>query len=383
MEKNRYSSYLLIIVIYIIFIGLGLPDTILGVAWSSIRRSLSLPLEAAGIITLSITICTVISSFASGLLLDRFGTHSVIFTSLLFSSGALFGFSISSSLWWLLLFALPLGIGAGAIDTSVNHFVALNYSPKTMNWLHSFWGVGAFLGPTIISFYLANSGNWRDGYRAIAIILLTISLIVAISFSLWQDKSVKEKKAPPKETEKQTSQINLQLRRDIFICVIAFPIYIAIEMGIGVWMGSYLIDRRSLNEANAGLIVSLYYASITVGRIFSGFIANNIPVQKLLNLGFLLMFIGASMLLAHQNSLLITSILLLGIGCAPIYPSMIYRTPQLFGKANSQKITGYQIGCSYLSGVLILPAVGFLSIDAHPSNCKAIWTEIPDSSTLG
>ncbi|NEO24107.1 MFS transporter [Moorena sp. SIO4A5] len=352
------------VVIYLTFIALGLPDTILGVAWPSMRSSLFLPLEAAGIITMLTTICTAFSSFASGLLLHKLGTGKVVFISTLLSASALFGYSLSPSFWWLLLCTLPLGVGAGAIDTGINHFVALKYSPRHMNWLHSFWGIGAFLGPSIITLYVADSGNWRGGYQMIAAIVFVIAAIIgiSISLSLWRSKSIKEENtALQNKAVQKKSGLNLIRQQDVFLSIIAFPIYIAVEMGVGVWLASYLIEGRGLDKLNVGLIISLFYISIMIGRLIAGIFANNISIQKLMNMGLCLMFIGSWMLIIQQNSLLVPSIILLGIGCAPIFPSMIHNTPKLFGEINSQEITGYQVGGSYLSGVLILPVMGLLS----------------------
>ncbi|NEP53298.1 MAG: MFS transporter [Moorea sp. SIO3C2] len=352
------------VVIYLTFIALGLPDTILGVAWPSMRSSLFLPLEAAGIITMLTTICTAFSSFASGLLLHKLGTGKVVFISTLLSASALFGYSLSPSFWWLLLCTLPLGVGAGAIDTGINNFVALKYSPRHMNWLHSFWGIGAFLGPSIITLYVADSGNWRGGYQVIAAIVFVIAAIIgiSISLSLWRSKSIKEENtALQNKAVQKKSGLNLIRQQDVFLSIIAFPIYIAVEMGVGVWLASYLIEGRGLDKLNVGLIISLFYISIMIGRLIAGIFANNISIQKLMNIGLCLMFIGSWMLIIQQNSLLVPSIILLGIGCAPIFPSMIHNTPKLFGEINSQEITGYQVGGSYLSGVLILPVMGLLS----------------------
>jgi len=328
------------------------------------RSSLFLPLEAAGIITMLTTICTAFSSFASGLLLHKLGTGKVVFISTLLSASALFGYSLSPSFWWLLLCTLPLGVGAGAIDTGINHFVALKYSPRQMNWLHSFWGIGAFLGPSIITLYVADSGNWRGGYQMIAAIVFVIAAIIgiSISLSLWRSKSIKEENtALQNKAVQKKSGLNLIRQQDVFLSIIAFPIYIAVEMGVGVWLASYLIESRGLDKLNVGLIISLFYISIMIGRLITGIFANNISIQKLMNMGLCLMFIGSWMLIIQQNSLLVPSIILLGIGCAPIFPSMIHNTPKLFGEINSQEITGYQVGGSYLSGVLILPVMGLLS----------------------
>ena len=359
--KKMSTPRLLIFVIYLTFIALGLPDTILGVAWPSMRSSLFLPLEAAGIITMLTTVCTAFSSFASGLLLHKLGTGRVVFISTLLSASALFGYSLSPSFWWLLFCTLPLGIGAGAIDTGINHFVALNYSPRHMNWLHSFWGIGAFLGPGIITLYVADSANWRGGYQLIAAIVLVVAAIIGISLSLWRSKNIKEEHtALHNKSTHRKSGLNLIRQRNVFLSIIAFPIYIAVEMGVGVWLASYLIEGRGLDKLNVGLIISLFYVSITIGRLIAGIFANSMPIQKLMNMGLSLMFIGSWMLIIQQNSLLVPSIILLGIGCAPIFPSMVHSTPKLFGKINSQEITGYQIGGSYLSGVLILPIMGLL-----------------------
>lgn len=351
-------SHLLIIVAYITFITLGLPDTIFGVTWPSMRYSMNLPLETAGVITMVVTSCTAASSFASGFAVEKIGTGKVILTSNLLTASALLGYSFSLSFWWLLIFSVPLGLGAGAVDAAVNNFVATHYSARHMNWLHCFWGIGALMGPGIATFYLATARDWRTAYQVIAFVLLVVGIIVGLSLSLWKMEILGEKKTD--ESVERMPAWKLFNERNVLFSILAFPMYIAIEMGVGVWLTSYLIEGVNVKPIHAGVVISLFYASITLGRFAVGFIANSITSLRLLNVSLLAMTIGLCGIISQVNSLLIPGIVLLGLGCAPVFPTMVHSTPRLFGKRKSQQITAYQIGCSYLGGLVLLPIIGLL-----------------------
>ncbi len=360
---KKLKPTLLIIVIYISFISLGLPDTVLGVAWPSIRSTFKLPLQVAGVITVVTTIGTAISCFASGIILRKIKTGQVVFISSVLTGTALLGYSIAPAFSWLLLLTIPLGIGAGAVDTGINNYVALNYSQRDMNWLHCFWGIGAFVGPNIINFSVMYSNGWRGGYRMIGIIQICIAAIILISLPLWRKKSELSKTDDRNDSQHKEKLKAFQLftKKGVVLSILAFPMYIAVEMGTGVWLASYLIESRDINKIRAGILVSIFYASITIGRLLSGIIATRYSNNELIKKGLGIMLIAAILLNIPNPIFIIPAIILLGVGCAPIYPSMLHNTPKLFGIQHSQEITGYQIGSSYLSGVIIVPLIGFLA----------------------
>lgn len=351
------QGLILLVVIYIAFISLGLPDTILGVAWPTMRASLSLPLEAAGILIMITTLSTAISSFISGHIIGRLGTGRVTFISCAMTGSMLLGYSIAPSYAWLLLMSIPLGFGAGAVDTGLNNYVAKHFSSRHMSWLHCFWGVGASLGPNIMTFTIAQANSWRIGYRMIGIIQLSLSAILLISLPLWKMKESQ------KEYSEQTNDRREHILRNkgVWLSIAAFPLYIGIEAGTGVWLGSFLIEGRGLTLITAGVWTSLFYAGITVGRFLSGFITHWFTNRQMIRAGLFISILGAVLFALPVKALILSGIIFIGLGCAPVFPCMVHETPRRFGNSQSGIITGYQVGMSYLSGVVIIPLIGLLA----------------------
>ncbi|WP_052297620.1 MFS transporter [Leadbettera azotonutricia] len=258
-----------LILIYITFISLGLPDSLLGTAWPVIRLELGAPLETAGIIFITISVCTIISSLGCSWVTGRFGTGKVTALSVLLTAAALLGSSFSHSVWWFTLMALPLGFGAGAIDSALNNYIALHYAPRHMSWLHCFWGVGAFIGPFIISLNLSQAGNWRGAYLALSVIQFAVSLLLIVSLPLWkiQDK--------PRAAEPQGSFVS-ELGKNfglvkipgVIEAMITFFVYCATEYTLGLWGASFLTENRGFAKPDAASAIALYYLGITVGRFF-------------------------------------------------------------------------------------------------------------------
>ncbi|MCX7747084.1 MAG: MFS transporter [Clostridia bacterium] len=360
------QALILLVVIYIAFISLGLPDTILGVAWPTMRASLNLPLEAAGVLIMVTTLSTAISSFVSGHIIGRLGTGRVTFISCIMTGLMLLGYSAAPSYGWLLLVSVPLGFGAGAVDTGLNNYVARHFSARHMSWLHCFWGVGAFLGPNFMTLAIVQANSWRFGYGIIGITQLSLSAILLISLPLWK---VKESH---KGDSGQTSDpfIHTLRNKRVWLSMAAFSLYVGIESGTGVWLGSFLIEGRGLNQITAGVWVSLFYASITVGRFLSGFITHRFTNRQMIRAGLIISGLGAVMFALPEKALILTGIVFIGIGCAPVFPCMMHETPRRFGDSQSGIITGYQVGMAYLSGVAIVPLIGLLagriSLEAIP-----------------
>ena len=353
----KIKAFLLLSIIYLSFISLGLPDTVLGIAWPSMRTSLNLPLEAAGIFAMVTTLGTAFSSFFSGWVLKKLGIGKVVFLSCLLTAIALGGYSLSSSFLYLLLLTIPLGIGAGSVDTGLNNYVANNYSARHMSWLHCFWGIGAFLGPNIMTYILGSLGDWRKGYQIIGFIQFFIALLLLISLPLWSNKSSEDNEI---HHEKETG-IKLIRKRGVLLSILAFPIYVGVEAGIGLWFGSYLIEGLEFTQSRAGLVVSLFYLSLTIGRFLNGIISEKFSAKLIIRYSIGLMIFGLFILNFPIKNTIILSVVLVGLGCAPIFPSMIHQTPRLFGSNNSQEITGYQVGMAYLAGLLITPLIGLMA----------------------
>ncbi|MCX7708836.1 MAG: MFS transporter [Clostridia bacterium] len=350
-------STILLIVIYIAFISLGLPDSLLGTAWPSMRSTLKLPLEAAGIFISITTLSTAISSFVSGHVISRLGTGKVTFISCVLTGSMLLGYSLAPSYLWLLILTIPLGFGAGAVDTGLNNYVAKYFSSRHMSWLHCFWGVGASLGPSIMTLAITQANSWRIGYRVIGFIQLSLSVILLITLPLWKEKETHQ------EHTEQTKNVhgNVLKNMGVWLSIIAFPLYIGIEAGTGVWLGSLLVEGRGIDQVTAGLWISLFYVSITVGRFLSGLITDKFSNRQMIRGGLIIAIAGAALLTLPVKALILPGIVLIGLGCAPVFPCMIHETPRRFGNAQSEIITGYQVGMAYLSGVAIIPLVGLLA----------------------
>jgi len=358
---------LLLILIYIAFISLGLPDSIIGVSWPAMRNQFGLSLEYGGYISLIVTIGTIVSSLLSGIIIKKLKTGKVITFSILLTSLALLGYSFSDNYVFILILALPLGFGAGSIDTALNNYVALHYKPHHMNWLHSFWGVGATIGPMIMAFYLLDS-NWQKGFLIIAAIQFILMLLMTLSLPLWRKSEEKQQLDIPHITG---NHLPIRKIKGVGYALLIFLVYCAIEFSIGIWGSSYLVLSKDLIISKAAQIVTVYYLGITLGRFISGlvsFIASN---KMLIFGGISFLFLGG-LLLIMSNSITMTTIAfgILGIGLAPIFPSMIHDTPKNFGTENSQYIIGYQIAFAYI-GSAIFPALfgilySYVSIDIFP-----------------
>lgn len=353
------TTLLLLVVIYIAFISLGLPDSLLGTAWPAMRSSLRLPLEAAGLFIMITTLATAISSFVSGHVIGRLGTGRVTFISCVLTGSMLVGYSMASSYAWLLVLTIPLGFGAGAVDTGLNNYVAKYFSSRHMNWLHCFWGVGASVGPAVMTYAITGFGNWRPGYRWIGLTQLVLSLILLISLPLWKEK---EREAPQEHPHPADGAGgNILRQKGVWLSIVAFPLYIGVEAGTGVWLGSLLVEGRGISQATAGLWISFFYGSITVGRLLSGFITSRFSNRQMIRGGLLIAIVGSALLAVPLKFLILPGIILIGLGCAPVFPGMVHETPRRFGSSQSEVITGYQVGMAYLSGFAIIPLIGLLA----------------------
>ncbi|WP_026021628.1 MFS transporter [Bacillus timonensis] len=346
-----------IFIIYSTYISLGLPDSLLGVAWPTMVGEFHVAYSAVGIISMTIAICTVISSLQAIRITQKIGTGKLVVGSVLLTSIGLIGFAVTQNFFLLIVAALPLGFGAGAIDTSVNDYVAANLKAHHMNWLHAFWGIGATIGPMIMGVVLNNDFSWRNGYLIIGVIQLTLLFILFFSLPLWKKN---EKKVSKKSEESTTSAGSVWKQTGVLFSLLSFVFYVGLEGTIFLWGSSYLIEVKSITAVNASFIISIFFASITVGRIISGFITFWLSNQKLLLFSEITLFIGILTVAFGRGSILYAGFILIGLGCAAIFPTMIHETPRRFGEKNSGAIIGLQVAFGYVGITVLPPLLGVL-----------------------
>ena len=355
---------LLLIVIYIAFIGLGIPDSLFGTAWPAIYPELGLPVSAASCVTLLISGGTIVSSFFSARVLNRFGTAKVTAFSTALTAAALFGFSVSGSLFWLCLFAVPLGIGAGAVDTGLNNYVALHYRAAHMNFLHCFYGVGVSLSPYLMSFTLSGADGWRGGYRTVFYFQLAIAAITVISLPLWRRAEAQQAEneiqadRTPSRTLKFSQIFRLPAARWIWLVFLGSC---AIEYVCGSWGSTFLVSAKGMPVERAAEVITLYYVGMTLGRFLSGILANRLSGWQLIRIGQGIVFAAVILLLLPLPSMMAAvGLFLIGLGNGPAFPNLIHLTPKNFGRDISQSVMGFQMVSAYL-GIMAMPLIfGFL-----------------------
>ena len=350
-------SILLLAIIYLSFISLGLPDSLLGSAWPSMYNGLNVPLYYAGFISMIIAGGTVVSSIFSERVIRRFGTGLVTSVCVLMTSAALTGFSFSGNFILLCVFAVPLGLGAGSVDAALNNYVALNYKARHMSWLHCFWGVGASAGPIIMSSFLISGSSWTFGYRTIGIIQFCLSLLLFLSLRLWNNQSLvnlSEQKSVKFSELFKIPKVNYALA--------AFFCYCTIESVTGLWGASFLVMVKNIQPEIAAQWIALYYAGITFGRFVSGFATIKFSNRQMVRLGQIIIACGITVLvLPLGNITLPPGFFLIGLGCAPIYPALLHETPVNFGGEYSQAIMGIQMASAYIGTTLMPPLFGLLA----------------------
>ncbi len=355
---------ILLAVIYMAFISLGLPDSVLGSAWPTIYPEFNVPVSYAGIVYGIISVCTIFSSLQSDRLNRRFGTGKVTAFSVLTTAVALLGFSICPNYWMMMLWAIPYGLGAGSIDAALNNYVALHYKSWHMSWLHCMWGVGASVGPYIMSFALTHGQNWRMGYRYISWIQITLTVIIMFSLPLW-------KKQPTivledgTETELDSKALTLS---EIFAIKGAKPLlfmffcYCAFEQTAGLWASSYLVLKYKVNSEMAASFGCLFFLGMTIGRAISGFISMKLNDNQMIRLGQVVILFGLFlMFLPFNYHIALVGLVVIGLGCAPIYPCIIHSTPANFGADKSQALIGVQMASAYTGNLIMAPLFGVIA----------------------
>ena len=351
---------LLLAIIYLIFISLGLPDSLLGSAWPVMRMEFNMPISSAGIISMIISGGTIFSSLMSERLTKKFKTQYVTIISVFLTAIALLGFSFSTHFYMLCFWAIPYGLGAGAIDSAINNYVALYYNSRHMSWLHCFWGVGTIFSPYIMSLALTYS-TWSNGYRIVSFIQLSIVAILFFTLPLW--KKVKHKRIIVEQTDEVLGLKNAIRIKGVIYIFIGFFAYCAAEGTAMLWASSYLYGTRNISEQTAAAFGSLFFIGITVGRFVSGLIADKLGDHNMIRLGAFISILGIIfMLLPLKADLLaLCGLIIFGIGCAPVYPSIIHSTPNNFGEQNSQAIIGMQMASAYVGTTFMPPLFGVIA----------------------
>ena len=352
---------LLLALIYVSFISLGLPDSLLGSAWPQMQESLGVSLSLGGVISFLITASTILSSLMSHRVIQRFGTGGVTMCSVAMTALALLGFSLSDSFLVLCLWAIPYGLGAGSVDAALNNFVALHCKAKHMSWLHCMWGIGATGGPYIMGLCLSRGMGWQAGYRTISFLQMALTLILLLSLPLWKKQELPL--SGGETVRPQTPQWRKLLKRPgVKAALTAFFFYSALELTTGLWGSSYMVAVRGISPETAAKWISLFYLGITAGRFFSGILTLRFSDDTMVRLGEGTAIVGIILLLLPLHNLfLCVGLILTGLGCAPIYPSLLHATPQRFGKSLSQSLMGTQMAISYLGSTTMPPVSGFLS----------------------
>ena len=357
------TQALLLATVYLAFISLGLPDSVLGVAWPGMRASLGQDLASAGLITLVLTVGSALSSFVGGRVLARWGTGPVVTVSGLLTGLALLGFALSPSFGLLLLLAVPLGLGAGAVDARLNQFVAAHYSARHMNWLHGCWGVGATLGPLIMASALTSAKGWRQGYLWIGGLQLGLVLLFLLVLPLWQRhqaQAAESAAVSPTTPKGPAPTLALWLAPALYLA------YAAVEISIGLWAGSLLVDGRGLDAKTAALWVSCFFGAIMLGRFATGLLTLRLGNRQLVRLGIAVASVGAALFSSNAlpAPLSLAGLVLLGLGCAPIYPCLMHETARRFEPVTAAKVISRQVGFAYVGAAIVPAALGYLATAA-------------------
>jgi transporter, putative fucose permease len=368
--------------IYLAFVSLGLPDALLGSAWPIMYQEFAVPVSYSGTVFMIICGGTILSSLNSEKLNRRFGTGKITAISVFLTAIALFGFSISHSFLMLCLFAIPYGLGAGSVDAALNHYVALHYSSRHMSWLHCMWGLGASVGPYIMGFVLQRGEPWNRGYLIVSIIQFILAIILFCSLSLWKKNpeeltenaaSTAKQEAPKQEAPKQEApkqeapkQKALSLKEVFAIpgakeSLASFYGYCALEQTVGLWAGSFMVLALGMEEKLAASYVALFYFGITFGRFLSGFFTMKWKDEQMVLGGSAIVFFGIFLLFTPwSKALVLPALILIGLGCAPVYPSVIHSTPYNFGVEHSSALIGAQMASAYVGTLIMPPFFGVL-----------------------
>ena len=351
---------LLLALIYMAFISLGLPDGLLGSAWPAIHEEMAVPESYMGIVSMIISGGTIVSSLFSDKITRRLGTGLVTALSVSLTAGALLGFALSRDFIWLCVFGVPYGLGAGAVDAALNNYVALHYSSRHMSWLHCSWGIGASIGPYIMGWALSTQHGWPLGYSVVFGLQILLTTVLFLSLPMWKKRG---------NTTDQTAadyEAPIGVRdavkiRGVKPILLAFFSYCALESTACLWASSYLVDQHGMDKPNAATFALLYFAGITAGRFLNGFVADKFGDKTMIRVGWCVQAVGLVLILIPSVYTALVGLTVLGLGCAPIYPSIIHSTPTHFGRENSHAIVGIQMAFAYCGATFMPPVFGVLA----------------------
>lgn len=350
---------LLLALIYMAFISLGLPDGLLGSAWPAIHEEMAVPESYMGIVSMIISGGTIVSSLFSDKLTRRLGTGLVTALSVSLTAGALLGFALSRDFIWLCVFGVPYGLGAGAVDAALNNYVALHYSSRHMSWLHCSWGIGASIGPYIMGWALSTQHGWPLGYSTVFLLQVVLTVVLFLSLPMWKKKG----NTTDKTADDYEAPIGVRGAvkiRGVKAMLLAFFSYCALESTACLWASSYLVDRHGMDKPNAATFALLYFAGITAGRFLNGFVADKFGDKTMIRVGWCVQAVGLVLILIPSVYTALVGLCVLGLGCAPVYPSIIHSTPTHFGRENSHAIVGIQMAFAYCGATFMPPVFGVL-----------------------
>ncbi len=359
-------SSILLLIIYVAFISLGLPDALIGAAWPSMYVGLGVPISWAGVISMIVAGGTIVSSVLSDRLIRRFGVGRITLVSVLMTALALLGFALSQHFVMLCVLAIPLGLGAGSVDAALNNYVANHYAAKHMSWLHCFWGVGATIGPMVMAWGLSRYDSWHLGYWVIGLLQMALVMVLLVSLPLWQKASIQNTSSSGVDGAPHSAGGALSIRQIMRLngvkpVLAAFFCYCSIEASLGLWGGSYLVLVKQISPELAARWVAVYYFGITFGRFLSGFLMMYWSTRLMIRLGQGLIALGVALMMVSGLPLFYLGFFLVGLGCAPIFPSLLYETPNNFGKQHSQSVMGVQMASAYVGTTFAPPLFGWLA----------------------
>jgi fucose permease len=366
----RRVSLFLLPIIYLGYISLGLPDGTLGVAWPQMHGALVLPVGLAGTLALVVTLLAACSAFFSGAILSRYGTGPVVFVSCALTGTGLLLVSQAHSLAWMLLAAVPLGFGAGAVDAGLNGYVARHYSSRHMNWLHACWGIGATAGPLIMTCSLRTDPGWRLGYGIIALVQFGLSLLFLLTLRLWDTQPEARCGGPDAPVgDNHAGSPSMPANSEAgWLSTAVFALYVGTEATAGLWAATILVESRGMSLATAGICTAAYYGSITGGRLLAGLVANRWGNRRMVRLG-LVLGVFAAVLFTQANTpwLALAALVALGLGFAPVYPCMMHEVPKRFAPEAVRKVVGRQTFASYIGGAFLTAAAGWVASQLSPA----------------
>ena len=351
----------LLVVIYVVFISLGLPDSMFGAAWPVVHTEFNVPESFASFYGIITGVCSGGVSFLSGVVIRKFGTPKVTFVSILLTALGLLGISFSPNIIVMMIFTVIMSYGAGAIDTGLNNYISLHFKARHMSWLHAFWGLGVTISPLILSFVLDNGSSWRNSYRIISLMQFSIALIVGLYLKKWINFDKKQTKDIDVSEEKSNEKLNIFRIKGLITSILSQGFYCSMEFLIGTWGASYLVNVYGSDPANAARWISLYFCGIMLGRLVSGFVSIKMSDKSLIRCSIIISFIGLLVLALPVGEIASAGLLFIGFGFGPIFPSILHSVPDRFGKKFSADITGFHMGGAYGIGFFSQLIFGYVA----------------------